>query len=465
MAINSTSNATSSSTTSTSGVGKGSVIDVEGLVSKLDSIEQAPIDKLNVKVTSQDNAISDLGVIKEKLSLFQGALQDFTDPFSYLSKSVSSSNSAVLGASVSNSTAVLAGVFNVNVTTLAKTSTATYGFNLTQAGSFTLQTTNSAGTTIAGTLQSFSFNASATLESVRDQINQKSSDTKVRAAIVNTGSGYVLSLTSTVGGADSQVKFLDTSTSPRATLIGSPQVGTNAVFTINGQEFTRTSNIVDEALPGVKLQLQGIGSASISAISDNNSKAQTLLTNLGQAYNDLIASYSELTKFNADPQKRGSLYGFTELRGMIDSISLSFMKPLTRSEADLTDNTGNAISLTSLGLEFQKDGTLLFKSNIYESAVAHGALDELANGSVSPTRALVNFEITSGGDMDSYIDGFTKQRYLLQNRVADLETRKTEKMARYRAQYASLDALLYRLQALNSSLTPTFTALNNQKNN
>jgi flagellar capping protein FliD len=39
-----------------------------------------------------------------------------------------------------------------------------------------------------------------------------------------------------------------------------------------------------------------------------------------------------------------------------------------------------------------------------------------------------------------------------------------EKMARYRAQYASLDALLYRLQALNSSLTPTFTALNNPKN-
>jgi hypothetical protein len=38
-------------------------------------------------------------------------------------------------------------------------------------------------------------------------------------------------------------------------------------------------------------------------------------------------------------------------------------------------------------------------------------------------------------------------------------------MAKYQAQYAALDALLYRLQALNSSLTPTFTALNNPKNN
>jgi flagellar capping protein FliD len=66
MAINSTSSATSASTTSTSGVGKGSVIDVESIVSKLDSIEQAPIDKLSVKVTSQDNSIRDLGIIKDK---------------------------------------------------------------------------------------------------------------------------------------------------------------------------------------------------------------------------------------------------------------------------------------------------------------------------------------------------------------------------------------------------------------
>jgi hypothetical protein len=37
-------------------------------------------------------------------------------------------------------------------------------------------------------------------------------------------------------------------------------------------------------------------------------------------------------------------------------------------------------------------------------------------------------------------------------------------MARYQAQYASLDALLFRLQALNNSLTPTFEALNNPRN-
>jgi flagellar hook-associated protein 2 len=460
MAVNSTSSATSSAPSALS-PGKGSVIDVAGLVSKLDSIEQVPIDRLGVKVTRQDNAIRDLGVIKQRMSSFQAALQDFTDPISYLNKTVSSSNSALVGVSVSKSSDVAAGVFNVNVTQLAKTSTATYAFNFTAAGSITLRATDGSVQTIA--LAATNTDGINTLEELRDAINQSSATSKVRAAIVNTGSQFALSLTSTTGGASSQVE-LSNATGTTASLIGSAQVGTNAEFSINGQNFVRSSNIVDEALAGVRLQLQGTGPVTIVAGSENREIAQKLITNVGQAYNDLMASYTELSKFNADPEKRGSLYGFMELRGMMDSISMSFMSPLTRSGAAINDTGGNAISLMTLGLELQLDGTLLFKSAAFESAVTRGALDQLANGSVSSTRTIVNAAMTFGGKVDSFIDGFEDERSTLQNRITDLENRKAEKMARYQAQYASLDALLFRLQALNNSLTPTFEALNNPRN-
>ncbi|MBU3551633.1 flagellar filament capping protein FliD [Polynucleobacter sp. MWH-Berg-3C6] len=465
MAINSTSSATSASTTSTSGVGKGSVIDVEGLVSKLDSIEQAPIDTLNVKVTKQDNSIRDLGIIKSKMSLFQAALQDFTSPVSYLTKSVTSSNDALVAASISQSSGAVAGIYNLHVAQIAKTATANYEFSLAndgsslaQSGSFTLNS------------ESITFNQGDSLESLRVAINAKSSDTGVRASIINTGSKKIISFTSIAGGAAGLVTLSDMTAG--ITRKGG-QEGQDAIFEINGQEFTRSSNIVDEALTGVRLQLQSAMAegdyVAISIASDNSAKAQNLLTNVGQAYNDLMASYTELTKFNADPEKRGSLYGFMDLRTMVDSISLSFMTPLTRANSSgtqqsITDTTGNPISFTSLGLELQLDGTLLFDAAIYESAVTHGAIDQLANGSVSPTRSIVNDAMTFGGKVDSYISGFEDQKSTLQNRIQDLQTRKMEKMARYRAQYASLDALLYRLQALNSSLTPTFTALNNPKN-
>jgi flagellar hook-associated protein 2 len=459
MAINSTSSATSAAPSPLS-PGKGSVIDVAGLVSKLDSIEQAPIDRLGVKVTRQDNAIRDLGVIKQRMSSFQAALQDFTDPISYLNKTVSSSNSALVGVTVSKSTDVAAGVFNVNVTQLAKTSTATYGFNFAAAGSITLRATDGSVQTIA--LAATGTDGINTLEELRDAINQSSTTSKVRAAIVNTGSQFALSLTSTTGGASSQV-VLSNATGTTASLIGTAQVGTNAEFSINGQNFVRSSNIVDEALAGVRLQLQGTGPVTIVAGSENREIAQKLITNVGQAYNDLMASYTELSKFNTDPEKRGSLYGFMELRGMMDSISTSFMSPLTRSGAAINDTGNNPISFTTLGLELQLDGTLLFKSAAFESAVTRGALEQLANGSVSSTRTIVNDAMTFGGKVDSFIDGFEDERSTLQNRITDLENRKAEKMARYQAQYASLDALLFRLQALNSSLTPTFEALNNRK--
>ena len=72
--------------------------------------------------------------------------------------------------------------------------------------------------------------------------------------------------------------------------------------------------------------------------------------------------------------------------------------------------------------------------------------------------------MTVGLGLDGFITFYEKERITLSSRISELETRKAEKMARYQAQYASLDALLFRLQALNNSLTPTFEALNNPRN-
>jgi len=471
MAINSTSSATSTAAAPTTGPGKGSVIDVAGLVSKLEQIEQVPIDRLNVKVTKQDNALRDAGIIKERMSTFQAALQDFTDPISYINKTVTSSNAAVVSATVANSSQVAAGVFNVSVTKLAKTATAMYAFTIPSSGSFNL------GDTLDSS-KLFSFTTSDTLESIKNKINSETANTNVRAAIVNTGDQYVVSLTSTVGGFDSQILFSSTAGTSSISQVMRPadtwadalvpepegQAGADAEFTINGQTFTRPSNAVDEALVGVRLQLQSIGDVSVVAATDNREIAQNLLLNVGQAFNDLMNSYTEFSKFNSDPEKRGSLYGFMDLRTLMDKISLSFMDPLERSDNPLRDSSNGLISFTSLGLELQTNGTLLFKSNIFESAVNRGALEQIANGSISPTRGIVNESLTPIiGGVEVFLSGLEKEKSTLENRIQEFETRKAEKMARYQAQYAALDALLFRLQALNSSLTPTFEALNNPR--
>lgn len=457
-----TTGTSTSSTASVGGIGQGTVIDVAGLVAKMGAIDQVPIDKLNTQVTADDQAITDLGTIKTKMAAFQAALQDFTDPISYLNNTVTSGNSALVGASISNSANANPGVYGLNVTQLAQTSTATYSFGFTAAGSISLNASDGTSQTFAlSTANGAGINS---LTALRDAINASSSTTKVRAAVVNTGSTLALSLTSTTGGASSNVQLTDAS--GLATLIGTPQAGQDAAFTINGQTFTRPSNIVADALPGVQLQLQNTGTTSIVVSAGNSDTAKTLLTNLGQAYNDLMTSYSSFTQFDTDPTKRGSLYGYMDLRTMMDSISLSFMSPLTNSTTGtLKDSSNNPISFTSLGLELQLDGTLLFDPTIFQSAVNQGAITQISNGTVSPTRTIVTDAMTYGGKVDSFISTYTDQKLTLQNRIQDLQTRKTQNMAKYQAQYAALDALLYRLQALNSSLTPTFTALNNPTKN
>ena len=464
MAVNSTSSTTTSTLNGSSGtLGGGTVIDVNAIVNKLDSVEQAPIDKLNATIAAKTVSITDLGTIKSKMSTFQAALQDFTDPLTYLNKSSTSSNTGVLSSTIASSLDASAGTYQVSVTSIATAYTASFSqgaFNFATANTIYLKATD-------GTEQSISLGGTGatTLTALRDAINAGSADSKVRAAVVDTGSGSSLVLTSVTGGAANSITLQATNSSGAAIANTSSQAGHDAVFTVNGQSFTRTSNTVTNAIPGVSLQLQAAGSSTVTVTSDNTSSAQTLLTNIGQAYNDLMSSFTALTKYDADPTKRGSLYGDASLQSMMDSISLSFTSSLTRSGTVIKDNKNNPISLTSLGLEIQLDGTMKFNSSVYDAAVSAGAFDQVAQGTTSPTRTYVDSAMLYGGAMDSDIASFTDQNTYLQSQVKDLQTRKDEKMAKYRAQYAALDALLFDLQSTNNSLSATFNALNNQKSN
>ena len=483
MAVNSTSSSTTTPLTGSSGsLGGGTVIDVNAIVSKLDSVEQAPIDKLNTTIAAKSVSITDLGAIKSKMSLFQAALQDFTDVTSYLNKTVTSSDSAV-SAKIIDSSIASAGSCSIVVQETAKTATSTFlesNFDFTGGSSITFSQNDPANPTAqTGISQTFPLAGSpniTSLEALRDAINSSSSTLKMTAAIVDVGLGQrALSLkSSSVGGLDNGNPFIisaNDSTNGVASFQSPAQSGSDAQFTVDGQSFTRKSNSVNDVIPGVTLQLTAKNTTPsvITVSSDNTTFAKTLLSNVGQAYNDLIASFTELTKFDSDPTKRGSLYGDPNLKSMIDSISMSFMTPLTKLGTGIAaqDTSANphSISFTSLGLEMQMDGTMKFNAAVYDNAVKNGAFEQIAQGITSPTRTYVDSAMLYGGTIDSDIASFTDQNTYLQNQVKELQTRKDEKMAKYREQYAALDALLFQLQSTNTSLSATFNALNNQKNN
>ena len=476
-----------SSTTGTSSIGtmgSGNVIDVSGIVGKLDAVEQVPIDRVNSTITKNNVAISDMGTIKAKMASLQTALQDLTDPLSYKNKTATSSDSTVVSAAVSGHSSANAGDYNIQITSLAKAYVGTYGGNSGSASQiadpaaadtaklqsvFGLNGTTTLYVKATGDAAALAIDLSTygSLNAVRDRINSQSMT--VRASVVDTGYGYSLTLTSVAGGADNSVAvYSDQAALPTLITPATTSAGTDAVFMVNGQSFKRTSNTVENAIPGVRLQLSKPGESLVTISSASSDYAQTLVTNVGQAYNDLVASYQKLAAYDPDPEKRGSLYGDSTLMDVMNGLASSLMTGFKKLDGSALNNTnGKPVSLVSLGLELQRDGTVTFNAEMFNNAEGLGVFEQLADGFVAPTRTSVNAAIGLTGEtgmIGTDLTGLKDLNTTLQTQVKDLEERKASKMAKYQAQYAALDALLYRLQSLNSSLTATFDALNNQNN-
>ena len=105
MAVSSTS---SSSTAS---------IDVASIVTQLMTVENKPLDAIKAKITQQQLIISELGVVKSKLSTLNTALTTFQNPLSYNARQATASNTSVATASASNGAAI--GTYNVVVDQVA----------------------------------------------------------------------------------------------------------------------------------------------------------------------------------------------------------------------------------------------------------------------------------------------------------------------------------------------------------
>jgi len=67
------------STNSASSRGAAS-IDVAAVVKELMSVENKPLEAINAKIKTNSLVISDLGLIKTKLTTFSSALSDFENP-------------------------------------------------------------------------------------------------------------------------------------------------------------------------------------------------------------------------------------------------------------------------------------------------------------------------------------------------------------------------------------------------
>lgn len=427
--------AVSSSTSAT-----GSSLDVASIVSQLMEVESKPLNKLDTKISASTVKISKLGVFKVNLSAVQEALKDLQTPANFSAWSAKLSNDSIASAELA--TTASAGSYQLDVTQLARPSIWNVAGFTTEAAA--LAWYNEAGQT--------------SLRSSAD------------ATVLKSATGqYVLSLKAkNTGTADG---FSISNSALTAGLSANEyQTARDAQFNLNGVSFVRATNTVTDALTGVTLNLKAVTvSPATLTVAQAESSARPKLEALVKAYNDLQTFYKTETQSSTDASTRGVLNSDFAVGSMMREILTGLMKPLTGlSGSALAGQT----DLSALGLKLQDNGqiaiddTLLAKATTLQSRLANGLTIGYDTESGKDLSTRISEMFTSGGMLQERIDNEEKVQADLSSRKTLLQDKLATIQARYTAQYAALDALLFKLQSTSTSLKSALDGLTaSQKNN
>lgn len=474
MAVSSTNSSTSSSTAS---------IDVAGIVSQLMTAENRPLDAIKTKISEQQVVISDLGAVKAKVSTFKDALKAFEDPNSYNNAIASSSDSTVVTATAANGS--VAGSYKISVEQLALASkygvtgfaSATDAITLDPTNGFEITVGNtkysSTGlVTVSGVLSGITVSAlkaSPTISDLQNWINGLGVGVKANVVQTTASNQWALTVEGMQPGSANAVTFSGLNTgslNPDATVVAQ-----NAKFTVNGIAFERSSNTINDAVSGLSLKLLDKTAAGVTktiSVSAGADASEKIITNLVTAYNDLVTQYQTLTANSANSKTPGTFATNPTMLAFVGDIKSRFATGFSYGEVDPSTGKKATMSLASLGMDLQLDGTIKFNSITHLQASANGLQATLAKGVkvgyVSDTNSLMTF-VTSE---TSYSGAISQQIQAQANSVADLQKRQELIQSHlatiqnnYISQYSALNALLFQLNSTSNSLSSALTALTN----
>jgi len=258
------------------------------------------------------------------------------------------------------------------------------------------------------------------------------------------------------------------------------QSGRDAFISVNGLSVQRSSNVITDVISGVTINLNTPvtpATGEISTLTEADTKYSALAaTTLNvavaaedssnevfrtfvTAFNELVDFYKEQTKAAADPAKRGTLANDPNVRSFMERL-----KSLYSNGIRLSD--GTTLTFGSIGIVLQVDGRLEIDEGDFALAISDGLQSKLNNGVIiGYESATVNFTrymtdaLKKDGIVSSRITNIEDEQDRLQDKIDELEQKLSLVETRYYKQYAALDALLFRLQAVNGALNSALSGL------
>lgn len=444
-------------TLTTSGLGSG--LDIKSIVEQLVAAERAPqANRLTKRESTANQELSSLGKLKSALAGFKDALAKLTDTATFQGRTVKVGDDKVLTAAA-NATS-LPGNYSVEVINLAtaqRLRSIGFGDAITAIGTGTLAITVN-GQTANIVIDS----AASSLNDIRDAINGSAGNPGVRATIVKASDGAHLILSATETGAANAITVAVTGgnggLAPFAYAAGAPanpllqlQAAADANVVIDGFPVSSSGNTISAAIDGLTINLVSAkpGTTVNVSVDYNPEGAKSSVAGFVTAYNKLIDTVTELTRYNVDTRDAAPLLGDATVRGIRDQL---------RREISQISKTGTFTSLAAIGVSTQTTGKLAVDATKLGNAIdtdfdAVGAvfagttglatrLDTITGASLSSASTISTRELA----LKTSLKTITTQRQTLDGRIEQVRSRLLD-------QFNAMDRLLSQLKNTSAFLT------------
>jgi flagellar hook-associated protein 2 len=433
-------------------------LDTSTLISQLVKAESAPIERLAAKQTLIDAKSKKLTSLRTKLDDLRNAALALDSRKEALPVTLTSSDTTRVRGTVQGGVSPTR--FDLEVISLAKGArmySSSFASDSTTGlfGTGQLEITTSSGTS------TIAVDSSDTLDSVREKIEDL--DLPLSVNILNDGSGYRLQIVGDGVGAANAVTVNEVGTSlglsTPANIVSS---ASDASFELDGIPMTRGSNTVENAFPGVTLELltpSPTGQKTSIEIGHDPAALETAVKKVVDAFNAVNSFVQAESTWTGQQKPLDSLSGDSTLR----SIQSRLRGVLT---APVAGTSGAHTTLASLGVSLQRDGSLSLDTAKLRSALAadpNGVAKVLGTEGTGAMALLAEqadyFTDGSEGVLSQRLTSMKNERRGLDDRIERMQARLDKYEAQLVQQYAKLEQLVSGLQSQSSQLSAAMSGL------
>ncbi len=442
-------------------------LDTNAIISGLMQVERLPLSRLETDKVWMNSRLAAFKEFDSALNTFLTGAESLSDRDQYFQKTPSLSSDDFFSATVSDE-ALGNSQYNIEVQSLALVQKSHVDASFSSETDL-IFSAGDIDITVDGEVHTISITAeNASLEGIATAI--KDADIGVVAGIVNDGSDtnpYRLTLT----GTDVAKAFtIDASGVDGTEAIGTMtnyQDANSALIEVDGISITSTSNTITDAIEGVTLNLlkSEIGTTTSLSIENDNSAITNNINAFVKGYNEVVSFVTGQSTLGESDA--GVLAGDSGL----NAIKRNLQDLLTT----VTDNSGSFKALSQLGLETQKDGTLVINSGTLSSAIEsdlEGVISLLAGEEDGDGGIATQFE-----DYLSLLTDSTQGIYAgrqqsissninrIDNNITLMEMRLEKREETMRNQFNSMEILVSSLNAQSDFLSQQMESISQLSSN